>query len=285
MLFMPPARFLPTVAGVGGSEDESRAALLMAHPGHELRVHGWLELARPYVCVLTDGSGGSGRSRLARTTTLLQSAGARPGVLYGGFTDRAVYSALLERDAVFFLRLAETLAREMVREKIDLVAGDAAEGYNSVHDAWRLIIDAAVALACLESGRAVRSFDFPLVGAPSTAIDESFGPSLRIELDEPARHRKLAAAWAYPELAGEIERFLITHGPAALGCEMLRAVGPAGASHQPLDGPPFYEIHGRAQVAAGRYERVIGYREHLAPLAEDLRRLVERRGVCPDYVC
>ena len=36
---------------------EQRAVLVVAHPGHELRVHGWLELARPTVCILTDGSG------------------------------------------------------------------------------------------------------------------------------------------------------------------------------------------------------------------------------------
>lgn len=32
-----------------------RAALVVAHPGHELRVYGWLEQARPRVFVLTDG--------------------------------------------------------------------------------------------------------------------------------------------------------------------------------------------------------------------------------------
>ena len=36
---------------------DHRAALVVAHPGHELRVHGWLEVARPVVCVSTDGSG------------------------------------------------------------------------------------------------------------------------------------------------------------------------------------------------------------------------------------
>src|SRR4030095_641561 len=31
---------------------DTRAALVSAHPGHELRVHGWLEIARPLVFVL-----------------------------------------------------------------------------------------------------------------------------------------------------------------------------------------------------------------------------------------
>jgi hypothetical protein len=54
------------------------AALVVAHPGHELRVHHWLELTRPFVIVLTDGSGHSGQSRLASTTRVLAAAGARP---------------------------------------------------------------------------------------------------------------------------------------------------------------------------------------------------------------
>src|SRR5262249_34481437 len=42
-----------------------------AHPGHEVRLHGWLEMVRPEVFILTDGSGATGQSRLNATTTLL----------------------------------------------------------------------------------------------------------------------------------------------------------------------------------------------------------------------
>src|SRR5438034_752023 len=36
------------------TSSNARAALFIAHPGHELLVHGWLELVRPFVFVLTD---------------------------------------------------------------------------------------------------------------------------------------------------------------------------------------------------------------------------------------
>src|SRR5258706_14972165 len=72
------------------------AALVVAHPGHELRVYGWLLEARPKVFVLTDGSGRTGRSRLSSTTKLGTDAGARFGRIYGRFTDIAVYEALLD---------------------------------------------------------------------------------------------------------------------------------------------------------------------------------------------
>ena len=42
------------VPGVEGLDD--RVALIVGHPGHELRVHAWLGLARPVVSVLTDGT-------------------------------------------------------------------------------------------------------------------------------------------------------------------------------------------------------------------------------------
>src|SRR5260221_8686768 len=57
--------------------NSTRPALIIAHPGHELRVHRWLEKTRPLVLVLTDGSGRTAQSRLASTTRILkQAAGA-----------------------------------------------------------------------------------------------------------------------------------------------------------------------------------------------------------------
>src|ERR1700742_4299674 len=69
------------------------AALIVAHPGHELRLHGWMSLARPCVYVLTDGSGHSGQSRLAATTQLLSTIRAESGCIYGRFTDAEFYAA------------------------------------------------------------------------------------------------------------------------------------------------------------------------------------------------
>jgi hypothetical protein len=72
-----------------------RAALVVAHPGHELRVYGWTARERPLVCVLTDGSGYAAGSRLGGTTALLTALGAAPGPIYGRFTDRELYDLLL----------------------------------------------------------------------------------------------------------------------------------------------------------------------------------------------
>src|SRR5882724_4575425 len=70
-----------------------RSALLIAHPGHELRLHGWLERARPLTFALTDGSGMDGRPRLDSTTAVLSRVGARPAGIYGRFPGAAFYQA------------------------------------------------------------------------------------------------------------------------------------------------------------------------------------------------
>jgi hypothetical protein len=72
-----------------------RSMLVVGHPGHELRVYGWLTSARPIVQVLTDGSGSEGHSRIDSTTTVLDGAAARPGSVYGRMTDREIYRLIL----------------------------------------------------------------------------------------------------------------------------------------------------------------------------------------------
>jgi hypothetical protein len=85
------------------------AALVIAHPGRELRLHHWLEEVRPVVCVLTDGSGSAGDSRLQSTTTVLRRAGAEPGPIYGRFTDREIYNATIAGRSQLFVGLAREL--------------------------------------------------------------------------------------------------------------------------------------------------------------------------------
>lgn len=183
-----------------------RAALVVAHPSHELRVHGWLEQAQPYVCILTDGAGRSGEPRLSRTSEVLARAGATQGVLYGRLTDLEVYAAILSGDSELFAGLVEELAQAFVTEQIDYVVGDAAEGYSVAHDICRVMIGAAVERAKHEHDHHVANFDFPVVGAPAeTQHDED----IYIELDDAAYERKLNAALAYtPKLAKDVEAAL-----------------------------------------------------------------------------
>ena len=275
-----------------------RAALVIAHPGHELRVHGWLEAARPRVCVLTDGSGRTGRSRLDSTTRVLDAAGARKGPVYGPLSDGELYAAVLEHEHAPFTRLVEELAATFVRERVEFVAGDAEEGYNPSHDICRLLVNAAVRLVNGTTGARIANYDFTLVGPSCHCPEHLRAGSLRLDLDEAAFARKLSAAHNYPELRVEVEAALSGAGSAGFrehpdlarqtgqdfkgACandfrvEWLRPVVDGEQSSRANRERPFYEAYGERQVQAGHYRRVLRYREHVLPLAAALDAHVER---------
>src|SRR6478672_11394040 len=108
----------------------ARPLMVVGHPGHELRLHHWLETARPTVVVLTDGSGSDGVSRLPSTSAALEGVRAVPGAIYGRLTDAAMYQALLEHRFEVFAALVTELTDFMVSAGVETVVGDRAEGYN-----------------------------------------------------------------------------------------------------------------------------------------------------------
>ena len=302
----------------------SRAALVVAHPSHELLIHGWVQASRPKVFVLTDGSGRSGKSRLSQTTSLLELVGAEPGSIFGRLTDLEAYAAILKQDVKFFVRIVEELSESFVRERIDYVVGDAAEGYNTVHDICRVVIGAAVELAVRRHDRQIQNFDFAVVGRPGYCPVELHEKAIWLNLDKTTFAAKMEAARVYspklredidaalsgapfngvkrfsqPQIFGEIDHELtsateeilsaatlktslqaITHGSALddFNVECLRPISNhVGVLSQDYQ-PPFYESYGANLVAAGRYAKVITYREHMLPLAEAIWKGVTTNG-------
>jgi hypothetical protein len=141
-----------------------RAVLVVAHPGHELSLTGWLAMMRPSVFVITDGSGQLGRSRLHSTTKVLLRTGARPGSIYGHVSDQEVYEAILRQDVGLFLRMAYDLAGWLILDGIDYVVGDSAEGYNPTHDVCRILVGGAVELATRLRGRPIGNYEYVVTG-------------------------------------------------------------------------------------------------------------------------
>lgn len=247
-------------------------ALVIAHPGHELRVHGWLERERPEVLVLTDGSGNGETSRLASTAAVLERAGARPGPVFGRFSDREIYRVLLERDTAELALVVHEVAAALAARNVTQVACDAIEGYNPSHDICRVVTDAAAAIAGRRTGRAIAVYDF-LLEAPPGQCSGHCSASLRLELRDAALARKLEAARSYREMAFEVERNLERHGAAAFAVECLHPAHPDLDLEALFPEPPFYEVYGEKQVAAGHYRSVLRFREHFLPIARALREL------------
>jgi hypothetical protein len=253
---------------------DKKTALVIGHPGHELRVFHWLEVMQPAVFVFTDGSGRTGRSRLPSTTRILDQAGASSGLFYGPLTDAAAYAAILDQDFELFGGLMRSLAGYLINEEISFVAGDALEGYNPTHDVCRLVIGAAVEMAHRATGRAVENFEFLLTGKADSCGTWEDDRAIRLELDDDAFARKMAVARSYTELESEVKEAITLNRLDAFHVECLRRV-----SNSPpvfaADHKPYYEQYGEQQVSSGHYYQVIRYREHLMPLAEALWRQVE----------
>ena len=282
------------------SDRAIRAALVIAHPGHELRVHGWLEIANPKVCVLTDGSGHTQQSRIDSTTRVLEATGATRGWIYATMRDVDLYNAVLALDHRRFIDLVDHLAITLIEDKVDMIAGDAEEGYNPAHDICRLVINAAVRLVESTRKKPIGNYDFTLVGEPDRCSNELRADSIYLNLDDAAFARKLSAARNYPELQAEVasalngagsetfrqhsdlvERAHSTFGTSQTNhfrVECLRPVDASAASISSNGDPPFYEVYGEKQVKAGHYTSVLRYKEHLLPLAEALELHVTRNS-------
>ena len=230
-------------------------------------MHGWLEQARPEVWVLTDGSGRGDASRVPSTRRDLAAARATPGTVLGRWSDREAYRILLEGDRDAVGAVVDELAEALRDPEVALVAGDAFEGFNPIHDLCRLVIDLAVIVAAEARDRALQSFEFPLEAAPGWQVRPQ---ALQLELDDAQLERKIAASQSYPELQMEVERALREHGRDAFRNEWLSPVEPLSTLSRARGGVLAYERYGEGQVNRGYYARVVRHDEHFAPLAERL---------------
>ena len=238
--------------------------LVFAHPGHELRAHHLMERVHPSVFVLTDGSGSTTTARLEESRTLLTAAGARTAATFGPLTDHQAYAAVMAADAEPFLAEVDRLTTTLDTQRVRAVVVDAAEGYNPVHDVCHWIGQAAV-MRARERGAQVALFEIDLIAHPDRP-----GNGLRLELDDEAFARKLAAIARYAALQAEATAAFERYGRDAFRVEFLRKV--ATASVRPSTWVPYYEEVGNARVLEGRYSSVLRYGAHVRPV---IQRLLE----------
>ncbi|HEX7828713.1 MAG TPA: hypothetical protein VF787_03620 [Thermoanaerobaculia bacterium] len=266
----------------------SQPYLIVAHPGHELMVHGWVEETRPRVAIITDGSGRTGVSRIGSSERILNAAHAASGNVWGVMSDPAFYQKILDGEVDSFTTLARQLGDELTESKPPYVAGDAREGFNPTHDVCRMMIDAAVRIA-RRNGAEVGNYAFFLF-APHTKAPRDGAICKTLTSDE--MQRKVTAATSYPELASEVEavftgtsRNLFAQHPdlaAMIGASYdgiseqalaFECLVPADRLPNSNDEKPFYELYGERHVAAGTYARAIRYREHVQPIEHALAAL------------
>ena len=237
---------------------ETKSLLVIAHPGHELRLHRWMELRRPDVFIITDGSGSTGIPRGNSSRALIEGMGA---VLLPGscsIPDQRLYEALRLQDAEFFRALALRIGTIVSHDHGEVIC-DGLEGFNTTHDLCHVAARAAA------GRRGLPVYDFPLDANPC-----AWPATQALLLEEKELMRKLAAAEAYPELTDEVRRAIGNHGRSAFAHEVLRLMPPVEDIPSPPSKPPFYETFGEKRVREGVYREVIRWETHVRPMAEIL---------------
>jgi hypothetical protein len=229
------------------------AVLIVAHPGHELLLHRWMEINRPTVFVLTDGSGSRGEARTATSREIVRKTGSRCGSVFGARPDDEWYQAILDGDASLFLDVAGKIQSDLDEVPRTIVV-DAVEHYNPMHD---LTAAVAIMLARLTGTREPLCY-------PVEKEMFSSRPLLKIELTQAELSRKQQAARSYRELATEVE---VYEKRPSLRAEMLFSLDASSAFPEVLQRPPFYESFGAQRVKQGRFQKLITYRDHVRPLA------------------
>jgi hypothetical protein len=248
--------------------DSKNALLLVAHPGHELLIHGWLARVRPRVCILTDGSGYSERPRLEQSAALLRKTGAVKGPIFGRYSDREMYAAILDGNAELLDGLVNELAGEIAEHGVEVIVSDAMEGFNPVHDLCRIIAGAAGS----RSGKDVSLHEYPIHGGPN-AFDgledtESF------DLGDSAFAAKIADARAFAPVITDIGDMLTRFGERSFRRESFRHIRDWTACAWTESTPPLYEEIGEQRVALSRYDQVIRYAAHMRPLIDRVRTAI-----------
>ena len=246
-----------------GSHDGAtrpRAALIVAHPGHELLLHHWLERAQPIVCALTDGSGSHAQDRSGRSMKIIQRAGARVGPVFAAASDREWYRAILAGDRRLFDAAAARIADMCRAERVTQIVADALEFFNPMHDLCSCLAQ-NVAMQLQRSG-AAELLTYPIERPDMLGGD----PDHAFALDDAALRRKLDAAAEYHELTSEVERKRIS-AMEHLASERLFSVDIHRVWPPVSPEEPFYEKFGREMVARGAYAELITYANHVRPLA------------------
>ncbi len=258
---------------------EPAAALLVSHPGHEVRIFGFVERLRPLALIVTDGSGRAAAPRTATSAQALALLGAKRSPIFGRVRDRELYAAVRRGDAGLFTGLAEETARTLADHDVGLLVSDAPEHTILAHDLTAAVADAAAALAGRLRGRAIAHYDFALHGAPDDCPAALRPRALRLELDRAGLARKQRFAARYREIAHEVAEDRTIHSDAAFAVELLRPVERPFERVRP-DHPPAWQLHGKRLARDGVYPEALTFERHVAPIVGALHELARPGAAC-----
>jgi hypothetical protein len=247
----------------------TKSALIIGHPGHELRAFKFLKDSKPDVYILTDGSGQNNESRLYQSIKLIESLGATYKNTFTPFTDKELYNIILSGEIDKIKHVKEELLILIKENNYDEIYGDALEGFNPTHDICRYIINGIVAeLEKSNPSKSILNYDFVLDKAPDIVSQKEQEHNLSFELSPLELEMKIKAGLNYPELKTEIEMAIERFGVSSFSWESYCRITDLNQIINWKNSLPYYEEIGRQRVASGAYKTCIEFEKHIRPIAE-----------------
>lgn len=244
--------------------------VIIGHPGHELRIYRMLELYHPRLYVLTDGSRLTHHARTYNTIRIIEQTDSKQSNILGRFTDVEMYKIFLTGDTATLKALVDELVDDLILHQIEILIGDAVEGYNPTHDLCRYLINSAAQIISHKRGTPVLNYDFLLHGRPDLNLGDLAGECIQFQLDDENFEKKYTAATNYPELKRDLDLTIALHGTSPFKIESLRPVKDYSKYISWDTDFPFYETYGRKKIDAGDYTELISFESHILPLAKYL---------------
>lgn len=236
----------------------SRSAAFVAHPGHELRVHGWMSRSKPICAILTTGSrSGAERDRLQVSATIVESVGGQCSALFGAVLDRDLYGMILAGDVSLFRQWTETLAGILIANRIDRLVVDGWQLYSVSHDLTHIIGRLAAEQASRALGHNIEILQFEVVPALLAEYADIGKLAFEINLSDDELITKFAAINSYPGLEFELIEIRQVEEEGHAKTERFFVPLPIETVIQPPSTKPKYEIYGEARLADGIYRDVI----------------------------
>lgn len=180
-------------------------ALSIAHPGHELRLHGFLEKVKPFVFIMCDNTPeGEKNSKMFASAGLIKDTTGRFTNIksvkinqskrflhYYDIIDefKPSFPTIIPKNKNSFSEVyIQFLIEQFIEKKIDYVVAGIIENKHTLHDACRKMTETAIKRIKHKTKKEIILYEFNI----DNPIDYNMnGNSIKIELDKELSERKV----------------------------------------------------------------------------------------------
>jgi len=176
----------------------------------------------------------------------LTSLGLEVYTPFEPFTDKDIYSLIIEGDFERCIMVKEALKSFVKEHNIQRMVGDALEGFNPSHDLCRYFINGLV--EDLADEHPMMNYDFLQDEIFKNSAHKASEPDILLHLNTAEMEQKLSACLKYSALKFEVDRFFEQYGVDFFRLEHFRQIIDNKVIKTWEGNMPFYETHGRKRV-------------------------------------